>query len=67
MILNNATCLNHRNQFLKDFKIIFSYSTNSAPVLLQSCVKRLAFNSSAIMCYVMKTKNIKTIEYIKNK
>ena len=28
-------------------------------VLLQGCFKRLAFNSSAIMRYVMKTENIK--------
>ena len=40
MILNNATCLNHRNQFLKDFKIIFSYCTNSAPCITSELRKK---------------------------
>ena len=57
MTVNTATWLNHRKQFSKIMrKACYLY-------YLWAALKRLAFNSSAIMCYVMKTENIKLQKY----
>ena len=52
-------------------KTVFQRFQNYFSILCKACVlyyfsatlKRLAFNSSTIMCYVMKTKNIKLQKY----